>query len=414
MTYDVVVVGGGAGGVASAVGARDTGARVLLVERYGMLGGAATISSVLTYCGFFTQADPAVRVVEGVGERVLARLRDIGLYAETSSRASGNRFVLLDPEAVKLALDRLVTDAGVDVALHRQVVDVDQQGGLLQSVTLAGDGIRERIPAGAFVDATGNTNLASLAGAATEQPGPGQAYQSGTMMMRLGGVASDADVSQAAIRAAVLAGRDESAMTLPRETGVTARLPGSRDVIAILADVQFDTFDTGALTRAEMVGREMAWAYTEVLRRHLPGAEHAYLVSTGPQIGVREGRRLVGRDRVTRDDVVSARKRPDGIARCGWPIEAHPEVGLSVYEPVGGHGWYAIPYGALVSATHPNLLAAGRTISCDRAAFSSLRVMGTAFATGQAAGVAAALHASGAGHDVGLVQKTLVQQDALL
>jgi hypothetical protein len=85
-----------------------------------------------------------------------------------------------------------------------------------------------------------------------------------------------------------------------------------------------------------------------------------------------------------------------------------------VYEWVGGRGWYGIPLGALLSRTHDNLFAADRTVSCDRAAFSSLRVMGTSFATGQAAGVAAALCASGAGHDTALTQKTLVQQNALV
>lgn len=414
MTYDVVVVGGGAGGVAAAVGARETGARVLLVERYGMLGGAATISSVLTYCGFFTQADPPEQVVEGVGERVLQGLRDIGRYDETSSKVSGNRFVLLDPEAVKLALDRLVTKVGVDVAMHRQVISADQLGDRVHSVTLAGDNGNQTVSAGAFVDATGNTNLAFMAGADTEQPGPDEPYQASTMMMRLGGIGPDVDVSQTAVRSAVLAGRTKASMTLPRETGVTARLPGSQDVIAILADVQFDTFDTAELTRAEMTGRELAWAYTDVLRRHLPGAERVYLVSTGPKIGIREGRRLAGHDRVTRDDVVAARKPPDSIARCGWPIEEHPEPGRSVYESVGGRGWYGIPLGALISRSHNNLFAAGRTVSCDRTAFSSLRVMGTAFATGHAAGVAAALCASGTGHDAALTQKTLVKQNALL
>lgn len=414
MRYDVVVAGGGAGGVAAAVAARDTGARVLLIERYGMLGGAATISSVLTYCGFFTEGEPWERVVRGVGERVLDRLKALGLCREMTSVSSGNRFVVLDPEAVKRVLDGLVIDAGVDVFFHRQIIGGDHVNGRLTAVTVAGDDGLERIEARGFVDATGNSTLAYLSQAATERPDAGDFYQSSTMMMRIGGIDPDASLSRSAIREAVRAGRPTAPIPLPRETGIAARLPGSDDVMAILADVQFDPFSAAQLSQAEMTGRKLAWAYTAILREHLPGAQHAHLVSTGPQIGIREGRRLVGQDRVTRDDVISARRRSDGIARAGWPIEAHPEAGRSLYESVGGRGWYGVPYGALVSRTYDNLFAAGRTIACDRAAFSSLRVMGTAFATGHAAGVAAAVLTAGGGHDSSLVQKTLTEQNALI
>lgn len=417
MRYDVVVVGGGAGGVGAAVGAAQTGARTLLVERYGMLGGVATAASVLTYCGFFTQGEPWERVTAGVGDQVLQELERLGIAQTATSRTTGNRFVLLDPEAVKLALDRVVARAGVDVWFHSLVIASRPDaaaGERLGTVTVAGDGGRQQIEAAAFVDTTGHANLAYLAGAAVDTPPPGTPYQASTMMMRIGGVDPDAEVTRDTVAAAVRAATADGGRPLPRETGVVARIPPSGDVIAILADVVCDPFAPADHSRAEREGRELAWAYLDAFRKHLPGAQRAYLVTTGPQLGVREGRRLVGRDQVTRDDVVAARRRSDGIARCGWPIEAHPEAGQSVYESVGGRGWYHVPYGALVSATYQNLLAGGRALSSDRVAFSSLRVMGTAFATGHAAGVGAAWYAQHGRHDAERVRQVLLEQNALL
>lgn len=413
--YDVLVAGGGSAGAAAAVAAREAGAaRVLLVERYGILGGAATVSSVLTYCGFFTEGEPWERVVRGIGDRVLTALDEMGMSREVTSRTSGNRFVALDPEAVKLVLDRLVIDAGVEVAFHRQLIAARSDDGVIRDVTIVGDDGLTTITADAFVDATGGAALAVAAGAEVDQPGPGETHQASTMMLRIGGLDPEAAINGGLIRDAVLAGKASAPMPLPRETGVATRLPGSGDLIAILADVAFDPFDVGELSAAEMTGRELARAYTDILREHLPGAERAHLVSTGPQIGIREGRRVAGRTPVTRDDVVNAHRPVDGIARAGWPIEVHPEAGRSVYESVGGRSWYGVPYGALVSRSRDNLFAAGRTISCDRAAFSSLRVMGTAFATGQAAGAAAAVLSSGGVHDPALVQRLLVEAGALI
>ena len=139
------------------------------------------------------------------------------------------------------------------------------------------------------------------------------------------------------------------------------------------------------------------------------------IIFTAAQIGVRESRHLVGRETLRREDVVTARRRPDaGVARCGWPIEEHEGVGETRYTPIAGKGFYDIPLGALHSADRANLWAAGRLLSADGDAFCSARVMGTAFATGHAAGVAAALEADGREPLVADVQRELLAQDALI
>ncbi|MFT7028102.1 MAG: flavin-dependent dehydrogenase, partial [Paracoccaceae bacterium] len=153
--YDVIVAGGGAGGVGAALGAARAGARTLLVEKYGFLGGAATNAQVLAYCGFFQQGADPVAAVQGAGALVLADLRRLGLPAAPYvSETTGNWIILLDPEAVKLALDRVLAAHGVDVLLHTRVAAATRTADALESLTLAGMDGRTRFAAEAFVDAT--------------------------------------------------------------------------------------------------------------------------------------------------------------------------------------------------------------------------------------------------------------------
>jgi flavin-dependent dehydrogenase len=162
-SFDVVVIGGGSGGVGAAIGAAQTGASVHLVERYPFLGGAATASAVLSYCGFFDQRRE--RVVAGVGGDMLARLAAGPAYQELTFKSSGNTFVLLDPEFTKLTLDRMVGDAGVSLALHSYLIGAQSRGDSITDVTLATAGRLRTVGARAFVDASGDGNLAFLAGA---------------------------------------------------------------------------------------------------------------------------------------------------------------------------------------------------------------------------------------------------------
>ena len=142
MRYDVVVVGGGSAGVAAAIGAAQTGANACLVERYPFFGGAATVSSVLSYCGFFDQnREP---VVAGVGELLLARLRAAGAYQEITFKWSGNTVVMIDPEFTKLALDGLVREAGVTSLLGGYVTSAGVTNDVVDHVTVAYHGSTRR------------------------------------------------------------------------------------------------------------------------------------------------------------------------------------------------------------------------------------------------------------------------------
>jgi hypothetical protein len=411
--YDVVVVGGGSGGIGAALGAAQAGASVHLIERDPFLGGAATVSSVLSYCGFFDQRRELV--VGGVGGDLLKRLQAGGAYEEITFKWSGNTVVMIDPEYTKLTFDRMVIDAGVSVCLHSYLTGAESEDGQIVSVTASTGGVVRKVGASSFIDASGDGNLAQLAGAGVTSP-PAEERQAATLSMRIGGISPDWAISSDDMREAVAAHNAASERKLKRDHGPAARLPLTGELTMQIVDQTLDALDPHDLTRAEQLARLEAWDYLDAFRKHIPGWESAYLVATGPQIGVRETRHMVGRYAVTGEDVLGARLRPeDGIARCGWPIEEHQGVGSTRYTPIDGRAFYDIPLDALHSADRENLWAAGRLVASDPRAYCSLRVMGTAFATGQAAGVAAALQArDGAAPEPAAVRGELIRQRALV
>ena len=147
----------------------------------------------------------------------------------------------------------------------------------------------------------------------------------------------------------------------------------------------------------------------------MPGFENACLVATGPQVGVRETRHPKARLEVTAGDVLDGTKSEAGVARAAWPSELHGEAGKPVYTPVGGDGFFHVPYDAIRAASLENLWYGGRLIGADPQAYGSIRVMGTAFATGEAAGVAAADFVDGNQRvDIAAVRRRLVAQGALI
>lgn len=415
--YDVVVCGGGAAGVAAAIGAAKTGAKVCLVEKYGFLGGAATTSQVYAYCGLFQQGLEPVKAVGGVGEEVVAELRRNGLDGEAHrSETTGNWIVLLDGEILKFALDNLVRRHGIDVQLHTRVASVARTADRLEAVTLAGMDGRARVVAEAFVDASGDANLAMLAGIPF-RTGDGEGrLQALTMPIRVGGIAQDLKIDRTALQQAIARYNAGGAYPIQRtDGGIVMRLPLSRDMWWMIVDVGLPDLSSESFTKAEMEARARANDYVAMLRRDVPGFERAWLVATGPQIGVRETRHPAARYEMTGEDVVAGRLRDDGIARAAWPIELHGEAGKPSYTSIGGAGYCHVPYDSIRAKGLDNLWYGGRVIGADPNAYGSIRVMGTAFATGQAAGVAAADHVDADHHnDAARVQAKLTEQGALL
>jgi hypothetical protein len=353
--YDVLVVGGGSAGVAAAVGAARMGARAGLIEAAGCLGGAATMRGVLTYCGLYTLAEEPRQAVAGIAEEVLAKLRRWG--AVTPPVRHRGVFVVFDPEGVKRALDEVCTEAGVEVRLHAFVFRADRDGGVITRLHFADHSGEHALEAKAFVDASGDCDLAFFAGASTRYGNDG-ALNLGTLGTRFGGLSPQADISAETVTRAIGQAKARGVSPISKDKSVIARLPISGDVVAYLASEDYDPRDVHSITRAEVAGRVQAWTYLEILRG-LPGWEHAYLVSTGPQFGTRESRHINSIRQLTWQDVTQGRRSEDAIALGAWGVEWHDRKSFEssfIYPPQ--RGTYDIPLACLMSIDTPNLFAA--------------------------------------------------------
>ncbi|MDT5026040.1 MAG: hypothetical protein QOE61_2466 [Micromonosporaceae bacterium] len=389
--YDVIVAGGGAAGVGAAVGAVRAGARTLLLERTAALGGAATARNVSTFCGLYTCRPDARPAVGGVAKEVVDLLHQRGGASPMTRVSDDHAVVFVDPEAVKAALDDVVAaEPRLDLLFGAQVSDAERDGHRLVGVGVSTFGGRHlRLEASAFVDATGDGVLAALGGAAVFTAAKGS-RQTATLGVRFGGISSEADVSVPTVKEAVRAAIRSGAGPLTSSTGLVHRLPVSNDVIAYLADEDLDALDAVAYTAAIQHARRQARAYLEVLRS-LPGCDGAYLVSTGPELGIRQSRDVVTRRPLADEDLTQGLVDAETVAMAAWPSEFHPGVGLpSEWLSIGGAGAFGITLDNLRSVDTGNLFAAGRLLGGDLRAAASVRVLGTSFATGQAAGVAAA------------------------
>jgi glycine/D-amino acid oxidase-like deaminating enzyme len=391
---DVLVVGAGSAGSTAAVAAGRAGARTLLVDRLGFLGGTST--AVLdTFYAFYTPGERPRKVVAGVPDEVVGRLTERGAAFERPNTYGAGTGITYDPEVLKLVWEELVLEAGVSVLLHSFAHGVDLDGdGRVGAVRFWTKGGELVVRAACVVDASGDADVSALAGVSHERPGEGGSVQSLSTVFRLANVdvARAESVPKAELWRLMQEAASSGEYALPRLEGSVHRTPLPGVMMALMTRVRdVDATDPDALTRAELEGRRQTREYLRFLRDRVPGYEQAVLVSTSPAIGVRESRRILGRYVLTADDCLAARRFPDQIALCGAPIEDH-HAGADtrwVYVPDGGA--YGISYRSLLPREVEGLIVAGRCFSATHDAHASARSMGTCMAMGQAAGTAAAL-----------------------
>ncbi len=383
--YDVIVCGGGPGGIAAALGSAAAGARTLLVERYGYLGGGATAMLVNP---FMTYKAGGRQIIFGVFERMLAALRACGAYGSPRQETA------FDPEAFKMVAEQLCLEAGVQLLYHAYLVGAVAEGGRITAVRLATKAGVIELAADIYVDATGDGDLAQLAGCVTEK---GRAEdglcQPMTLNFRLGGVDIDRMPSRQEITARYLAAKERGEIVCPRENVLLFHTTQPGVVhFNTTRIVKKDATDSWQLTEAEVEARRQVWQLTAFLKKEIPGCENAYLQMTAPQIGVRESRRVIGDYVMTADDCLQARKFADAIARGSYSVDIHNPAGTgTVIKRIPAGEWYEIPYRCLTPQAVQNLLIGSRCISATHEAHSAIRVIPIVVAIGQAAGAAAGM-----------------------
>jgi hypothetical protein len=399
LRYDVVVAGGGGAGLAAAVSAAAAGGRTALVERYGFLGGMATAGMVSTICGLYPMSSGSVPepLNDGFPATFAARLSAMPGCDKPVPR--GRTYVLpYTPFAFACLADELTTSArGLDVYLHASVVEVTVAGSRIDTVRVVTPERTLELRARTVVDASGDAVVARHAGAATHTASA-SARQLPSLVFVLQQVDRDAVAPGprlALLRTVVAAERDGR---LPKGCSnlMIGPSPQPGEVVCKLAlDGIADQVSDGRdfVTVMEQEGRRRALALSEFLKS-LPAFTRAFLSHAAPQVGIRESHRVVGRYELTRDDVLAARRFPDGVARASWPIELWEPGRLGpTYEWLEDGQSYDIPLRSLRARDVDNLFVAGRCMSATHEALGSARVIGTCLATGEAVGMAAAREA---------------------
>jgi glycine/D-amino acid oxidase-like deaminating enzyme len=388
-----VVVGGGSAGSSAAISSARHGASTLLVDRLPFLGGTST--AVLdTFYAFYTPGEAVRRVVGGMGWEVVEHLTTAGVAFERPNTYGAGTGVTYDPEVLKVIWERLAEEAGVEILLHTWATGVQMRDGRMSAVRLWNKGGESTVEAGAIVDASGDADLCAMAGVAYEDATSTPNLQSLSTIFRVANVDVDraASLPKPELWALMREAANGGAYRLPRLEGSWHRTPHPGVVTVHMTRVpNVDATDPRQLTKAELEGRRQVQEYLRFLRDLVPGFEGAVLVATSPGIGVRESRRVVGDYRLTREDVLEARRFADEIALCGAPIEDHIAGTDTRWTYVPHSGVYGIPYRCLLPSAVEGLLVAGRCFSATHDAHASARSMATCMAMGQAAGTAAAL-----------------------
>ncbi|HNS48247.1 MAG TPA: FAD-dependent oxidoreductase [bacterium] len=430
--FEVIVAGGGPAGLAAAWAAGRAGARVRLLERYGFLGGMATAGQIGSILGHYvTEGQPAVT---GFLERLINRMASLDGTAPAWEQARRRPGISFDVELFKYAADQLMLEAGVDLRFHTFACGVRTRSGRLTGLEIASKDGRGLLSGRIFVDATGDADLAAWSGLPFQKgrPEDGRGQSMGSIF-RVAGI-DEARLTPEVRREAharLKELRDRGELTIYNQSlggkGSTIR-PGEHTFN--LTRFPGDATRTAELTAAELFLRRETHRIVEFLRRNVAGFEKSYLAASPANAGVRETRQIEGLATLSAGDVLEGRKSETSIARCAYCIDIHcplgyttgnihychqdcpstlpcpmlekyrdrlpktSETGMSSLRPPAGD-WFNIPYGCLVPRGSRNLLVAGRCISATHQAMSSIRVMATCMATGQAAGIAAALAARG-------------------
>ncbi|MBR2322199.1 MAG: FAD-dependent oxidoreductase [Clostridia bacterium] len=375
--YDIVVLGGGPSGISASISARRLGAKVLLIEKNGVLGGMSTAGLLNVWCG-----DSYSKIFQKV------------IKNTTKKTDSGRR--IFSPETLKYEYIKLIEEYGVDVLLHSFVCDVSVKNGRIESIKTASKSGYTSVFASNFIDATGDGDVANLCGIPFEMGREDGLTQPMTVEFMIGGVDSENALFKQARGNAYLQQKMQEYLSdgrISRPVGLIILIEALEPNTAfcnMTNVIGVDGTNVLDITKAEFEARKQIPQIIKFLRENVKGYENAYVITSACTVGARETRRLKGKYTLTYLDVQDGRFFDDwlvdGAKYCFGVHNPNGKVDAVIGKPVETGKRYTIPYGCFVSDKIENLAFAGRCISGDHYAHSSYRVMPICFAMGEGVG----------------------------
>ena len=397
-SVDVAVVGGGPAGLAAAIASARSGAKTLLIEQFGYLGGTATASLMACINGFRNQVDPeTTQVVRGIAEEIVLKLKDFnGLgkspYPQKSYPTEPGKLeysYAIDLEKFKYLTLKMCVDAGVDILFHTYFCDCVMKKDVIEGLVVENKSGRSAIRAKVVIDASGDGDVAARAGAPFWQT-------KGDERKRL----NDAIIYKIGF------GKTRPPIPFSCDFGTNAVVwgPGLGPINCVSGD---------ELSKGEIETRLKIFDDFADKQKKNPELADACVVETPPLLGVRQTRFIKGRYTITADDALNGKRFDDVVA-----ISPCPVISFYGYRRYLTHEGYDIPYRSLLPKKVSNLIVSGRCISSEQQPYESHRAMVPVMAIGQAAGIAGAI-AAGKGVDpadvdIRELQSKLMEQGAEL
>ncbi len=419
---DVVVAGSGPAGFSAALSAARSGAKTLIIEQFGDIGGVSTVGLMSHWTG---------GTKGGLYEEILTRSNDLENPLSTANQKRGCGRATINPERLKTVYLQMLQEAGVQILLYTQVVDCVMEGDTIRGVILESKSGREAVLAKQVIDCTGDGDVAARAGApfykGREEDGKMQPM---TLMFKVAGVDYEKAVLPPSFESNfdVPLGKvqDLAREHIPFPAGHCLLYPSSLPGIItcnMTNIVGVDGTKVEDLTQAHIACRMQMEEIIRFLHKYVPGFENCYIISSANFIGIRETRHFEGEKTITKEDILQARVFEDWAvtyAHFNFDVHGISKPGLDetgAQKHFTQAKGYTIPYGCLVPKKIDNLLLAGRNISGSHLAHSNYRAMPICANLGQAAGAAAALCARNGCTprklDVKLLQQTLLAAGVL-
>ena len=416
--FDVAVIGGGPAGTVAAIASARQGAKTILIEQHAYLGGAMTAAGTGPQMTFHAGEK---QVVLGIPEEMTQEMIRRGFCSGHVPDGVGfcSSTTAFDPEGMKIVWEDMAMESGVTLLYHAVFTGCEVKDGAITSAQIFTKGGFYQLNAKVFIDASADADVAHYAGVPTtfgrESDNLAQPM---TLNFHVYGVDRDKlcdyvennlddmfrltprkirplkryDISGAfsKINAAKEAG--EFVYNKNRDTVLCFETSNDGEYVVNMTRISMksavDAFD---LTEAEILGRKQVQETFHFLKKYIPGFENCKLAYSGPNIGVRESRKINGVYKLTVDDLTGNVMFPDAVAMGGYPIDVHsPDGNNTIHKFLKPGSWYSIPYRSLITNEIDNLIVAGRCISATQEACSSTRLTPIVMALGQAAGTAAA------------------------